>query len=211
MLETSPRLDEHYRRAMAGWFDYLSSDYDERAHAGAIRLDLQAIDLPGDSVDVILTPHVLEHVPDTALALHELHRVLRPGGWLLLQVPILQERTAPPAEPEFHGDDTPVFWRFGPELGERLRSHGFAVELLAPPALLDAAAGPDRPRPWPQPESPEFDVAGVLRGLRVSATSGEAPLRPELVAASDEATATQLGFEPAYMFLTWAAHKPFSE
>lgn len=208
VLETSPRLDERYRRVMAGWFDYLSSDYDERAHAGAIRLDLQAIDLPADSIDVILTPHVLEHVPDTAMALHELQRVLRPGGWLLLQVPILQERTAPPQEPEFHGDDTPVFWRFGPELGERLRSHGFEVELLATQPLLDAAGGgADRPRPWPQPESPEFDVDGVLRGLRVSSASPDAPLRPELVATADARGAACFGFEPAYMFLTWAARK----
>jgi acyl-ACP thioesterase len=38
---------------------------------------------------------------------------------MFLQVPVLQGRTAPPVEPEFHGDNTPVFWRFGPELTDR--------------------------------------------------------------------------------------------
>ena len=33
LLETSPRMDATYRQAMATWFDYLCSDFDERAHA----------------------------------------------------------------------------------------------------------------------------------------------------------------------------------
>jgi 2-polyprenyl-3-methyl-5-hydroxy-6-metoxy-1,4-benzoquinol methylase len=62
-------------------------DYDLRAHAGNLRLDLQAIDLPDDCVDVMLCAHVLEHVPGTDKALAELRRVIAPGGHLLLQVP----------------------------------------------------------------------------------------------------------------------------
>src|SRR5690606_28611802 len=102
VLETSPRLDDRYRSAMARWFDYTASDFDERAHRGSIRLDLQDIALPDVSVDVVLTPHVLEHVPDTGRALAELRRILVPGGRFYLQIPLLQARTAPPAEPEFH-------------------------------------------------------------------------------------------------------------
>ena len=214
VLETSPRLDQRYRQAMAGWFDYLCSDFDERAHAGMIRIDLQDIDLPTDSVDVILTPHVLEHVPDTGRALDELFRVLRPGGTLLLQVPVLQELTAPPAVPEFHGDHTPVFWRFGPALSDELAGRGFAVTLLAPQPLLAAAASDTADVTWIEPVSPEFDVPGILRGLRrdrLRATSHDdnpVALRPELESTVDAETARCLGFEPAYMFLTWVAHKP---
>lgn len=214
VLETSPRLDQRYRRAMTGWFDYLCSDFDERAHAGMIRIDLQDIDLPTDSIDVVLTPHVLEHVPDTGRALDELYRVLRPGGTLLLQVPVLQELTAPPVEPEFHGDHTPVFWRFGPALSDALTERGFVVTLLAPQPLLTTAASGTSDVPWPQPVSPEFDVDGILRGLRrnrLRATSHDGSataLRPELEPAVDADTAHRLGFEPAYMFLTWAARKP---
>jgi SAM-dependent methyltransferase len=205
VLETSPRLGGAYRRAMGRWFDYLCSDFDERAHSGTIRLDLQAIDLPSDSIDVILTPHVLEHVPDTDRALAELHRILRPGGTLLLQVPLLQGHTAPPSEPEFHGDDTPVCWRFGPDLGDRLASAGFDVALLVTEALYGEVASPaeDRHRPWPQPVSPEFDAEGLLRALR----GPHGRPRPELQVVADDATAARFGFEPAYMYLTWAARR----
>lgn len=209
VLETSPRLDGAYRAAMASWFDYLCSDFDERAHAGTIRIDLQHIDLPSSSLDVVLTPHVLEHVPDPDAALAELFRVLRPGGTVLLQVPLLQERTAAPETPEFHGDDTPVFWRFGPELGDRLAAVGFEVRLLVTQPLLDAvAAGPQvgapPTPPWPLPVSGEFDVDGLLRALR----AGPSGMRPELEATIDAAGAVRFGFEPAYMFLTWSARKP---
>ena len=69
VIETSPRLGGDYREYMRRWFSYRTSDFDLSAHRGDIQLDLQQIDLPDASVDVVLTPHVLEHVPDTDKAL----------------------------------------------------------------------------------------------------------------------------------------------
>jgi SAM-dependent methyltransferase len=196
LLETSPRMGDSYREAMGRWFDYLSSDYDERAHRGAIRVDLQAIDLADDSLDVVVTAHVLEHVPDTDKALAELRRVLVPGGWLLLQVPLLQPVTAPPVEPEFHGDNTPVFWRFGFDLSDRLRGHGFAVELLCTDELHRLAeAGAVR---WPGAVSAEFDADALLQAADPK----------QLTPVADAATANRLGFLPAYMYATWACRAP---
>ncbi|HYF44734.1 MAG TPA: class I SAM-dependent methyltransferase [Acidimicrobiales bacterium] len=195
VLETSPRLGDDYRTAMATWFDYTCSDFDERAHKGAVQLDLQEIDRPDGTFDVILTPHVLEHVPDTDRALDEIHRVLAPEGRMYLQVPVLQGATAPPEQPEFHGDDTPVFWRFGFDLTGRLRDHGFTTTLLATDgfiAHLDTGA-PD----WPEATSPEFDVTSMTAGA----------IRADLTSVADDATAARLGLEPAYMFLTWEARK----
>ncbi len=99
VIECSPRLGEAYREAMSTWFFYRTSDYDLRAHRGNLHLDLQAIDLPDACLDVVLCAHVLEHVPDTGKALSELRRTIAPGGHLLLQVPVLQGRTAPPPSP----------------------------------------------------------------------------------------------------------------
>jgi SAM-dependent methyltransferase len=190
VIECSPRLAQAYRDAMATWFFYRTSDYDVRAHAGNLRLDLQAIDLPDACVDVILCAHVLEHVPDTDKALAELRRVVAPGGHLLLQVPVLQGRTAPPAEPEFHGDDTPVFWRFGFDLTERLRDVGFVAELLCTAQLADAVRSTTNPwHEW----SGEFDVPDILAGA----------IADDLVVVADASTSARLGIDPGYMYLTW--------
>ena len=54
IIECSPRLGTAVPRAMATWFFYRTSDYDLRAHAGNLRLDLQAIDLPDGCLDVVL-------------------------------------------------------------------------------------------------------------------------------------------------------------
>lgn len=194
VIECSPRMGEAYRAAMSTWFFYRTSDYDLRAHAGNLRLDLQAIDLPDACIDVMLCAHVLEHVPDTDKALAELRRVVAPGGHLLLQVPVLQGRTAPPTEPEFHGDHTPVFWRFGFDLTARLREQGFHTDLLCTQAFTDAVASGDNP--WPE-WSPEFDVPDILAGAR---TDGMAD---DLVVVADPDTSRRLGIDPGYMYLTW--------
>ena len=196
VLETSPRMDGAYRKAMGRWLDYLCSDYDESAHKGTARLDLQAIARPDANFDLVLTPHVLEDVPDTDAALAELFRVVAPGGRVYLQVPVLHGRTAPPLTPEFHGDNTPAFWRFGFDLTARLRTHGFITSLLCTRGWSDAvAAGRAR---WPADTSPEFDVTAMLAGA----------VHDDLVVVAEAADADRFGFLPAYMFLTWECLRP---
>ena len=46
--------------------------------------DIDAIPVEDASFDVVLCLQVLEHVPDPAAAVRELHRVVRPGGRVLL-------------------------------------------------------------------------------------------------------------------------------
>jgi SAM-dependent methyltransferase len=50
-------------------------------------LDLQQIDRPDGSYDVIVCNHVLEHVPDYRAALRELSRILSARGFLFLSFP----------------------------------------------------------------------------------------------------------------------------
>jgi SAM-dependent methyltransferase len=48
---------------------------------GSFRIaDAERLDFPDNSVDLVYSHGVLHHTPDTAAAVREIHRVLRPGG-----------------------------------------------------------------------------------------------------------------------------------
>jgi SAM-dependent methyltransferase len=191
VLETSPRLGEEYRCHMAELVDYVASDYDDRAHRGDRQLDLQDLDLPDASLDVVLTSHVLEHVPQTGLALSNLHRVVAPDGVVFLMVPLLQGHTAPPVEVEYHGDQTLVYWRFGWDLTELASTAGFAATTLVTSDLKRRALEND---PWGHIEA-GVDSDAVLEGARERAGS--------LTVVADEATSAWYGFLPSFFFVVW--------
>jgi SAM-dependent methyltransferase len=54
-----------------------------------LQLNIEEIDLPDASFDLVIANHVFEHVRDE-IALREVCRILRPGGKLLLTVPIIE-------------------------------------------------------------------------------------------------------------------------
>jgi SAM-dependent methyltransferase len=196
LMETSPRLGPAYKDAMSAKVDYLASDFDERAHKADVRIDLQDIDLPDASLDVVMTSHVLEHVPETDRALGEIRRVLKPGGSLVLLVPVLQGATAPPTEPEFHGDDTPVFWRFGLDLTDRLRDHGFDTKLLCTADFVRHAEARDAR--WAEGIAPEWDAESIVNAAKPD----------DLTPIVSDDLARTLGLWPSYMYLGWHARKP---
>jgi len=54
----------------------------------AFELDVSNINLPDNYADIILCNHVLQQVPNHIKAMHELSRILKPGGWAIIQAPI---------------------------------------------------------------------------------------------------------------------------
>jgi SAM-dependent methyltransferase len=50
-------------------------------------IDITNIEMKDNLYDIIICNHVLEHVTDDIQAMKELFRVLKPGGWAILQVP----------------------------------------------------------------------------------------------------------------------------
>lgn len=126
--------------------NYATADIlDERAdHV----LDITAIDLPDESWDYVIVYHVLEHIVDDKKAMRELFRILRPGGKVILQVPLWPGRT------EIYEDPAITDWKerkrhFGQGnhvrkyaakgLQERLEATGFEVEVIDYLGRLDQA------------------------------------------------------------------------
>lgn len=71
--------------------DYVSADID--GTQAMVAADLTALPFDDASFDSVLCSHVLEHVADEAAALRELRRVLKPGGWAAIMLPV--DRSVP--------------------------------------------------------------------------------------------------------------------
>ncbi len=120
--------------------DYVSID---RAAGRAMRaMDVTAIEFADQSFDAVLCNHVLEHVPDDRAAMSEILRVLKPGGWGSLQVPIKGETTEedlsitdPRERRRRYGQEDHVR-QYGRDYHERLRAAGFDVLALDKSAIV---------------------------------------------------------------------------
>ncbi len=76
LLRTMDRIE--YRTA-----DYFRPNVDDR-------VDISNMPLYADnSVDMFLCSHILEHVPDDRAAMRELLRILQPGGFGIVMVPLI--------------------------------------------------------------------------------------------------------------------------
>lgn len=64
---------------------YITADIE--SPLAKVKMDIHHIPFPEDTFDVILCNHVLEHVKDDIKAMGEIRRVLKPGGFSILQVP----------------------------------------------------------------------------------------------------------------------------
>lgn len=51
------------------------------------KIDLLAMPFSNNIFDIVIANHILEHVNDLQQALSEIHRVLKPNGWAILQTP----------------------------------------------------------------------------------------------------------------------------
>lgn len=113
--------------------DYLCGDlYSPLAD---VKFDLHDIPFEDNRFDVIFCNHVLEHVEDAHRCMTELHRVLKPGGFGILQVPIDYSRETTYEDPGITSpeDREKHYWQkdhvrlFGRDYPEKLRAAGFTV------------------------------------------------------------------------------------
>ena len=93
------------------------------------RFDIQKTPFADQTFDVIICNHVMEHVSDDSVAMGEIHRILKPGGWAMLQVPIALALDRTIEDPTATTDQQRID-RFGQEDHVRLYSRGDYVQRL---------------------------------------------------------------------------------
>lgn len=96
-------------------------------------IDMLAIDYPSESFDFVIANHVLEHVDDDLMALSELRRVLKDGGYAILQTPYSSKLTQTFSDPgidsnsaryQAYGQEDHVRL-YGGDIFARIESAGF--------------------------------------------------------------------------------------
>ena len=122
--------------------EFVSIDVDGKRSMEA--MDVTALAFADRCFDAIVCNHVLEHVPDDGPAIAEPYRVLRPGGWGSIQVPMRGDVThEDPSVTDsrerrrLYGQEDHVR-QYGGDFIDRLRDAGFEVLILSKQELLDA-------------------------------------------------------------------------
>ena len=96
VLDTDPV--SKLQSLFAGNSGYRRSGYSNTVPSGSeldpgiLCVDLQKMPFGNESLNVLISSDVLEHVADDSLSFQEAHRVLRPGGRYIFTVPYAEER-----------------------------------------------------------------------------------------------------------------------
>ncbi len=64
---------------------YITADIE--SPLAKVKMDIHTMPFGDNTFDAVLCNHVLEHVQDDIRAMSEIRRVLKPGGWAIMQIP----------------------------------------------------------------------------------------------------------------------------
>ena len=134
MLHIAPELCFMDRFEKMPNLDYITADIE--SPLAKVKMDIHEIPFEEQTFDVAFCNHVMEHVADDSQAMKELHRVLKPGGWAIVQIPLfhpLPEKTyeddsiTSPKEREKAFGQSDHVRLYGLDYPYRLRAAGFEV------------------------------------------------------------------------------------
>jgi len=117
--------------------DYITADLN--SPWAKVKMDIHEIPFEDNTFDAIMCNHVLEHVRNDRQAMQELYRVLKPGGWAILQIPffyplpdqtIEDDRITSPKEREKVFGQRDHVRLYGKDYRDRLSSAGFQVKSM---------------------------------------------------------------------------------
>lgn len=133
VLHIAPEQCFHKKFQNQKNLDYLTGDLE--SPIADMHFDLHEIPLENDRFDVIFCNHVMEHVDDAHKCMSELYRVMKPGGWGIMQVPQDFSRETTYEDPSITSpkDREKHFWQkdhvrlFGKDYPQWLEKAGFTV------------------------------------------------------------------------------------
>lgn len=133
LLHIAPELCFIKRFKAMENIDYTTADLE--SPLADIKMDVHEIPFSDNTFDVVFCNHVMEHVADDIKAMSEIHRVLKPGGWAIIQSPQDYSRAETLEDPTITDpkERERVYWQndhvrlFGLDYGKRLEKAGFQV------------------------------------------------------------------------------------
>jgi SAM-dependent methyltransferase len=142
MLHIAPEKAIMEKLVNAENLDYYTVDIENPL--ASFKMDITNLDFPDDKFDVIYCSHVLEHIEKDIIAMQELFRVLKIGGWAVIQVPIYGEFTiedpfitSPEEREKLYGNPDHVR-AYGEDILMKLENVGFNVEDINVSELVKA-------------------------------------------------------------------------
>lgn len=115
---------------------YLSIDLN--SPLADLKMDVQNLQFPDGSFDIVICYHVLEHIKDDFKAMREIHRCLKQGGLAIIQVPIKKDILEtiegkhiedPQERKRLFGQEDHLRY-YGLDFKKKIEKAGFAVSII---------------------------------------------------------------------------------
>jgi SAM-dependent methyltransferase len=134
VLHIAPEQCFHKRFKSLSNIRYVTADLE--SPLAEVHMDMHHMPFKDGEFDIVFANHVLEHVNDYHQCMTEVHRVLRPGGWAIMQVPIDYNRKETFEDPSItsEADREKYYWQkdhvrlFALDYPDKIRKAGFEVE-----------------------------------------------------------------------------------
>jgi SAM-dependent methyltransferase len=134
-LQIAPEICFIHRFEKLSNLNYVTADME--SPLAKVKMDIHKMPFEDHSFDAVMCNHVLEHVEDDILSMREIVRVLKPGGWAILQVPFIDKDlqrtfedpsiTTASERERIYGQDDHVRL-YGKDYAMRLTDAGFRVK-----------------------------------------------------------------------------------
>jgi len=133
VLHVAPELCFIDRFNQLSNLEYITGDLE--SPLAQVKMDIHHIPFEAETFDVVFCNHVMEHVEDDIAACAEINRVLRKGGWGIIQSPVYDMEKSiedpsitDPAERERVFGQRDHVRKYGKDYADRLRKSGLQIE-----------------------------------------------------------------------------------